>query len=124
MAGRICGPLPDTRCQGRGHTVRSMPTITDAPRRTTSPTVGSPTVPAPLPPATEYAIAAQGLVRRFGAFTAVDGVDLAIRAGEIYGFLGPNGAGKSTTVRVLCTLINLSGGQATVAGYDVATRPD
>jgi ABC-2 type transport system ATP-binding protein len=64
------------------------------------------------------------LVRRFGELTAVDGVDLEIPRGEIYGFLGPNGAGKSTTVRVLCTLLSPSGGQAVVAGYDVATQPD
>ena len=69
-------------------------------------------------------IRAAGLVRRFDDFTAVDGIDLDIPAGEIYGFLGPNGAGKSTTVRVLCTLITPDGGTATVAGYDVATRPD
>ena len=67
---------------------------------------------------------ARGLVRRFEDFTAVDGVDLEIPHGEIYGFLGPNGAGKSTTVRVLCTLITPDGGSATVAGYDVATQPD
>jgi ABC-2 type transport system ATP-binding protein len=72
----------------------------------------------------DAAIRADGLVRRFGEFAAVDGVDLAIREGEIYGFLGPNGAGKSTTVRVLCTLIRPDGGSATVAGYDVATEPD
>ena len=70
------------------------------------------------------AIRADRLVRRFGELTAVDGVDLEIRRGEIYGFLGPNGAGKSTTVRVLCTLLSPSGGQAVVAGYDVATQPD
>jgi ABC-2 type transport system ATP-binding protein len=70
------------------------------------------------------AIRAERLVRRFGELTAVDGVDLEIRRGEIYGFLGPNGAGKSTTVRVLCTLLSPSGGQAVVAGYDVATQPD
>jgi ABC-2 type transport system ATP-binding protein len=63
-------------------------------------------------------------VRRFDDFTAVDGVDLDIQSGEIYGFLGPNGAGKSTTVRVLCTLITPDGGTATVAGYDVATQPE
>ena len=67
---------------------------------------------------------ARGLVRRFEDFTAVDGVDLEIPPGEIYGFLGPNGAGKSTTVRVLCTLITPDGGSATVAGYDVATQPE
>ena len=69
------------------------------------------------------AISTTGLVRRFGDFVAVDGVDLAVEEGEIYGFLGPNGAGKSTTVRVLCTLLSPSGGSARVAGYDVATDP-
>jgi ABC-2 type transport system ATP-binding protein len=77
------------------------------------------------PPSTiGAAIDARALVRRFGEFTAVDGVDLAVQPGEIYGFLGPNGAGKSTTVRVLCTLITPDGGSATVAGYDVAVHPD
>ncbi|HEU0169907.1 MAG TPA: ATP-binding cassette domain-containing protein [Acidimicrobiales bacterium] len=69
------------------------------------------------------AVRAEGLVRTFDGLTAVDGVDLDIPRGEIYGFLGPNGAGKSTTVRMLCTLLAPSGGRATVAGYDVATRP-
>ena len=71
----------------------------------------------------ELAIDATGMVRRFGAAVAVDGVDLAVRRGEIYGFLGPNGAGKSTTARMLCTLTALNGGQATVAGYDVTRQP-
>ena len=70
------------------------------------------------------AIVADGLVRRFGDFVAVDGVDLRVAQGEIYGFLGPNGAGKSTTVRMLCTLLLPSGGRASVAGYDVAREPD
>ncbi|HSS09944.1 MAG TPA: ATP-binding cassette domain-containing protein, partial [Acidimicrobiales bacterium] len=51
------------------------------------------------------AITTEGLVRSFDGGPAVDGLDLDIRQGEIYGFLGPNGAGKSTTVRVLCTLL-------------------
>src|SRR5687768_8832983 len=68
------------------------------------------------------AIDARGLVRRFGDAAAVDGVDLQVPTGEIYGFLGPNGAGKSTTVRVLCTLLAPSAGTARVAGYDVATQ--
>ena len=76
------------------------------------------------PPRPDAAITASGLVRRFGDFAAVDGIDLHIQPGEIYGFLGPNGAGKSTTVRVLCTLISPDGGSATVAGYDVATQPE
>jgi ABC-2 type transport system ATP-binding protein len=72
----------------------------------------------------EYAIRADRLVRHFDGVIAVNGVDFAIPSGEIYGFLGPNGAGKSTTVRVLCTLLSPSGGQAEVAGYDVATMPE
>jgi ABC-2 type transport system ATP-binding protein len=71
----------------------------------------------------ELAIEAVGLERRFGDFVAVDGVDLAVARGEIYGFLGPNGAGKSTTTRMLCTLTAPSGGRATVAGFDVAQQP-
>ena len=68
------------------------------------------------------AITTQGLRRSFGDNHAVNGVDLRVEAGEIYGFLGPNGAGKSTMVKVLCTLITPTGGTAAVAGYDVATR--
>lgn len=68
------------------------------------------------------AITAHELRRAFGDNNAVDGVDLEVRSGEIYGFLGPNGAGKSTTVKVLCTLITPTDGSATVAGYDVATQ--
>ncbi len=68
----------------------------------------------------ELAIEAQGLERRFGDFVAVNGVDLTIGTGEIYGFLGPNGAGKSTTTRMLATLTAPTGGRAKVAGFDVA----
>ena len=70
------------------------------------------------------AIRAEGLVRRFDGVTAVDGLDLDIAPGEIYGFLGPNGAGKSTTVRMLCTLTAPSAGRAQVAGRDVVSEPD
>ena len=72
---------------------------------------------------TELAIEARGLVRKFADNRAVDGVDLAIPRGEIYGFLGPNGAVKSTTVRVLCTLLSPTEGSATVAGHDVVQDP-
>lgn len=81
------------------------------------PTAGS----KPLP--NGNAIHTEALVRHFGGIRAVDGVDLQIPAGEIYGFLGPNGAGKSTTVRMLCTLLTPTGGRALVAGYDVADQP-
>ncbi|HUJ67232.1 MAG TPA: ATP-binding cassette domain-containing protein [Acidimicrobiales bacterium] len=69
------------------------------------------------------AVLTRGLVRGFGSVRAVDGIDLSIRRGEIYGFLGPNGAGKSTAVRVLCTLLRPHDGVAFVAGHDVARHP-
>ncbi len=71
-------------------------------------------------------IVTEGLQRYFGSgddvVKAVDGVDLEIRPGEIFGFLGPNGAGKSTTVRMLTTLLRPTGGSASVAGYDIVTQ--
>ena len=68
-------------------------------------------------------ITAAGLVREFtGGIRAVDGIDLVVAPGEIYGFLGPNGAGKSTTVLMLTTLLPPTAGSATVAGLDVATQ--
>lgn len=69
------------------------------------------------------AIEANDLRRTFGANEAVAGIDLDIPYGEIYGFLGPNGAGKSTTVKMLCTLLGPTSGSASVAGFDVASRP-
>ena len=70
------------------------------------------------------AIETQQLAREFeGGIKAVDGVDLAVAEGEIYGFLGPNGAGKTTTVRMLTTLLQPTGGRAIVAGFDVAKDP-
>jgi ABC-2 type transport system ATP-binding protein len=70
------------------------------------------------------AIETQELAREFeGGIRAVDGVDLKVAKGEIYGFLGPNGAGKTTTVRMLTTLLQPTGGRAVVAGFDVAKDP-
>src|SRR3954468_14492753 len=68
------------------------------------------------------AIVVKGLERAFGDVLAVQGVDLAVEEGEIFGFLGPNGAGKTTTVRMLTTLLLPTGGQATVAGHDVVKQ--
>jgi ABC-2 type transport system ATP-binding protein len=65
----------------------------------------------------------QGLVRRFGAFTAVDHIDFDVRAGEIFGLLGPNGAGKTTTFRMLCGLLPASGGTLRIAGVDLRAAP-
>ncbi len=70
------------------------------------------------------AIQARALRRTFGDFEAVAGIDLDVPDGQIYGFLGPNGAGKSTTVKMLCTLLGITSGTATVAGLDVHTQPD
>src|SRR6201987_559992 len=68
----------------------------------------------------DYAIEATDLVRQFkNGPRAVDGIDLGVTPGEIYGFLGPNGAGKSTTVHILTTLLPPTSGTARVAGYDV-----
>ncbi|HSI93614.1 MAG TPA: ATP-binding cassette domain-containing protein, partial [Jiangellaceae bacterium] len=67
----------------------------------------------------DHAIWAEGLVKRFGETTALDGVDLGVRTGTVLGLLGPNGAGKTTAVRVLSTLIKPDAGRATVGGYDV-----
>ncbi len=64
----------------------------------------------------------EGLERAFDDVLAVQGVDLAVKEGEIYGFLGPNGAGKTTTVRMLTTLLLPTGGRATVAGHDVVSE--
>ncbi|MDY0108668.1 MAG: ABC transporter ATP-binding protein [Candidatus Krumholzibacteria bacterium] len=68
---------------------------------------------------TEAAVLARGLTRRFGRFTAVDGIDLAVAPGEIFGFLGANGAGKTTAIRMLCGLLPPTSGEATVAGIRV-----
>ncbi|MEY2475330.1 MAG: type transport system ATP-binding protein [Actinomycetota bacterium] len=67
-------------------------------------------------------IEAEGLVRKFGDLVAVDGVDLVIEPGEVFGFLGPNGAGKTTLVRMLVTLLKPTAGRARVAGFDVVSQ--
>lgn len=73
---------------------------------------------------TTWAIEAKGLVKTFGKHRAVDGVDLTIQEGTVYGFLGPNGAGKTTTIRMLATLSKPDAGTARIFGYDLATEGD
>ena len=70
----------------------------------------------------DYAVQTKGITRDFDEVKAVDGIDLNISRGEIYGFLGPNGAGKTTLVRMLITLLLPTSGSATVAGFDVVDQ--
>jgi ABC-2 type transport system ATP-binding protein len=70
----------------------------------------------------QYAVETVELVKRFGDFTAVDGVTFTVERGEIFGFLGPNGAGKTTTMRMLMGLIEPTAGSATVLGFDVVEQ--
>jgi ABC-2 type transport system ATP-binding protein len=87
-----------------------------------------PMTPAPTAPAGTVQpnnIIVEGLVKQFGDYRAVDGINLHVDPGEVYGFLGPNGAGKSTTVHMLTTLLPPSAGLARIAGFNVATQgPD
>ena len=73
---------------------------------------------------TSYAVEAVNLTRKFGDFTAVDGISFQVKRGEIFAFLGPNGCGKTTTIRMLCGILAPTSGSARVAGYDVAIQPD
>jgi len=71
-----------------------------------------------------FAIETRKLTKRFGAFVAVDGLDLTVSEGEVFGLLGSNGAGKSTAIRMLCGLLTPSSGEARVLGVDVAREPE
>jgi ABC-2 type transport system ATP-binding protein len=72
---------------------------------------------------TTISVAAHGLVKTFGDLRAVDGIDLEVRQGEIFGVLGPNGAGKTTMIRMLATLLPIDAGRASIFGVDVAREP-
>jgi ABC-2 type transport system ATP-binding protein len=81
--------------------------------------------PPPSPgPEGALAIETRGLVKIFGENRAVDGIDLAVRTGTVYGVLGPNGAGKTTTIRMLATLLRPDDGTARVLGHDIVTEAD
>src|SRR2546421_11299570 len=71
-----------------------------------------------------HAIDVRGIVKKFGDFTAVDGISFAVEEGEIFGLLGPNGAGKSTLIRMLVTLLPPTAGTALVGGFDIIKQPD
>ena len=72
---------------------------------------------------TELAVSAHGLVKAFGDLRAVDGIDLEVRRGEVFGVLGPNGAGKTTMLQMLATLLPMDGGEAQIFGVDVRRHP-
>ncbi len=74
--------------------------------------------------ARDVVVRVNGLVKRFGDFAAVDAVSFDIERGEIFGILGPNGSGKTTTIRMLCGLMEPSGGEASIAGADIAKNPE
>src|SRR5713226_9824204 len=72
----------------------------------------------------EHVIEVHGMTKRFGQITAVDHVDLTVRAGEIFGFLGPNGSGKTTFLRMLCGLLRADNGSGTCLGHDVIAESE
>src|SRR5580704_14716607 len=74
--------------------------------------------------ATAEAITVNGLTKNYGVVEAVKGVTFEVKKGEVFGFLGPNGAGKSTTIGMLCTLVQPTAGEASVAGFDVRHERD
>lgn len=74
--------------------------------------------------AEDLAIDVKGLVKRFGSKTAVDGVDIQMPRGEVWGFLGPNGSGKTTTIRMICGLLHASEGEGQCLGYDIQRESD
>jgi ABC-2 type transport system ATP-binding protein len=74
--------------------------------------------------ASELAIDVHGLTKRFGTKVAVDKADIAVPAGEVWGFLGPNGSGKTTTIRMLCGLLHADAGTGTCLGYDIRTQSE
>ena len=104
-------PVPDPFSSGEGEVASSAPPF---PRGEGG--LGA----MGTPPAVEV----RGLVRRFGAFTAVGGIDFEVRRGEVFGFLGPNGSGKTTTIRMLCGILPPSGGEARVLGRDCWRESD
>jgi ABC-2 type transport system ATP-binding protein len=77
-----------------------------------------------MTPQPTFAVEATDLVKSFGETRAVDGVDLAVRSGSVYGVLGPNGAGKTTTIRMLATLLRPDSGSARVFGHDIVKEAD
>lgn len=72
----------------------------------------------------DIAVSVEKLTKKFGDFTAVNGIDFSVKRGEIFGFLGPNGAGKTTTIKMLCGLLLPTRGRGSVGGYDIMTESE
>lgn len=70
----------------------------------------------------DYAIDVHGLVKCFGDTTAVNGIDIQMPRGQVWGFLGPNGSGKTTTIRMICGLLKISAGSGTCLGFDIQSE--
>ena len=68
-------------------------------------------------------IVLKGLTKRYGTFTAVDGIDLEVEGRQIFGLLGPNGAGKTTTLRMIAGILKPDAGSVSIAGHDVQAQP-
>jgi ABC-2 type transport system ATP-binding protein len=96
---------------------------TPASARPSAPTSTETVEAPPAAPNAVLAVDAHGLVKTFGTTRAVDGIDLAVREGEILGVLGPNGAGKTTMLQMLATLLPIESGSARIFGYDVRRQP-
>jgi len=118
--GGTGGGLASTPHVATADTNRSSPTRKEA--AMTMPSTAS--WEAAVEPQSTLAVEASGLVKTFGKTRAVDGVDLAVPTGSVYGVLGPNGAGKTTTIRMLATLLRPDAGTARVFGYDVVREAD
>ncbi len=114
-------PPPDAAALGGSSVIATAPRFEDGfvDRLADGAPIQPAAIPPVRPPADGPAIEVRDLVRRFGAFTAVDRVSFSVARGEIFGLLGPNGAGKSTTFRMLCGLLAPSAGTAHVAGQDM-----
>jgi ABC-2 type transport system ATP-binding protein len=82
------------------------------------------TGPTGTPPSASDTVVVHGLRKTFGTMVAVEGLELTIHRGEVFGLLGPNGSGKTTTIRMLCGLMVPSGGSATVVGFDVVREAE
>ena len=112
----------DAATQGAAKRQRESPAPEPAPAPA-PPTPASPPVPAPRRDA-PVVLRVEGLRKRFGRTTAVDGIDLTVRRGEIYGFVGPNGAGKTTSLSMMTGLLRPDGGSVVVGEDDVWRSPE